>query len=393
LLRAFIETIHATRTYTYNRVTRSHAVEVTATAPSSAGMPAPATGTTEEDRKKAIRHLESLLWLNEQNPSLHHQLGLLYYHDGDKLRALSHLQRAGELLPADPEVRHSLDVLYPELVTTLVSDLGGKTDHVQNLEVHTRNLQTELEGIKAHVANLEARRIELETHTANLESRNAELETHVANLEGQAVTLKARAAEVETHAANLETHASNLETRVAHVETHATNLEEHAGNLQVHADNLEAERLRLTKWIESQSQQLDRYAMQLFGSRLDGMISEIRRDGVADVVVYGAGEVAQVLVSMCLAEDIRVRCAVDSKPDIWGQEIHGVRIVPIDEAMKFGVDAYAVASLSSTREISREIRERYATTTRRPRIYAATPDPPPGPGAAPVQPVASSSQT
>jgi chromosome segregation ATPase len=156
------------------------------------------------------------LWLNEKDPALHRELGLLYFHCGDRLRALGHFQRAFELLPNDRQIQRDLGVLYPEVVSKLVADLGGKTKHVQNLDVHARNLQTQVEGLKAHVSNLEA--------------RNRELETHAANLEAQSVMLQAR---------------------VGNVEKHASNLEKQADNLQAHANNLEAECARLTNWVES----------------------------------------------------------------------------------------------------------------------------------------------
>ncbi|HYR83369.1 MAG TPA: glycosyltransferase family 92 protein [Terriglobia bacterium] len=113
--------------------------------------------------------------------------------------------------------------------------------------------------------------------------------------------------------------------------------------------------------------------LQAYAGRLANMISEIRRDGIQEIVLYGVGEAGQTFISFCRAGNIRVRCAVDKQESLWGTEVDGVRIVPLTEAFKERVDAYAIASFSSAREISRGIRAVYPQATRL-RIYAPTQD-------------------
>jgi glycosyltransferase involved in cell wall biosynthesis len=205
LLHAFVEGIRQTRAYTYNRLSRAAESSHNAEPAAVLAIPLPATGDGPPSWRESIRHLESLLWLNEQDPEAHYELGLLTYHSGNKVRALGHFQRAAALLPEDLRAENSLRILYPELVSMLLSDLGGQTEHAQNLEIS-------LKAAEAHARNLE-------THTGNLE---------------------ADLTRVRTHASNLEAHVSNLETHTKNLEEHARNLEDELRRLQhaLDTDNL-----------------------------------------------------------------------------------------------------------------------------------------------------------
>ena len=240
LLNACVQTLRETRAYTYNRLIRAD-VKASQQAVSSHTMAFPATGGAPEEWPASIRHLESLLWLNEEDPSAHHELGLLYYHTGDKLRALAHFQRAAGLLPDDQQARRNLNALYPDLVTSLIADLGGKTEHV-------RNLEKEVEIVKAHAGNVEI-------HAQNLEVRAGHFEAHARNVETHARNLETELRSVQTHARNLETELRNVQTHAQNLETELRNVQTHARNLEVHAKNLEDERRRLQDLLGHQSHQ------------------------------------------------------------------------------------------------------------------------------------------
>src|SRR6266850_1535353 len=355
LLRAIVETICETRAYTENRLARSNG-RAPQESQSTDCIPFPATGNGPENWPDSIRHLESLLWLNEEDPAAHNELGRLHYHSGDKVRALGHFQRAAALLPADEGMASNLRILYPELVTPLVADLGGKTAHIRNLE----NL---VEDRETHVRNLE-------THARNLEADVERHKVHAGNVEKRAQNLEADLRNLETHARNLEADVERHKNHAGNVEKHAQNLEARVGNLEAHTKHVEEESRRLRDSFEAQARQLAHYRVQTFASRLTSVISEIRRDGIREIVVYGAGEAGQVLIALCRVGNIRVRCAVDKKESLWGTEIEGVRVASLTEALKEGVDTFVIASFSFAREISREIRARYPETAGTLRIYA-----------------------
>src|SRR5947207_1006242 len=68
------------------------------------GIPLPATGSGPDEWRQSIRHLETLRLLNQEIPQTHHELGLLHYHSGDKVRALGHFQIAAAMLPDDEQI-------------------------------------------------------------------------------------------------------------------------------------------------------------------------------------------------------------------------------------------------------------------------------------------------
>jgi SAM-dependent methyltransferase/tetratricopeptide (TPR) repeat protein len=380
LLRAVVETIRETRSYTYNHLNRINLR--TGAANETASLPLPATASAPEEWPDSIRHLESLLWLNEEDPSAHNELGLLHYHSGDKFRALGHFQRAAALLPNDEQIARNLRILYPELMGVVLSDLGGKTEHVQSLETHVRNLERDRDTATAQAQNLEE-------HARNVEERARNLEEHSRNLEARIRTLETHVNNLEAHARNVEMHAQNLEVHARNVEVHARNLEIRTKNLEVHAGNLEADRQRLQHWVDAQQQQLADSRIHVFAGRLTNLGARIRRDSIREIAVYGAGEAGRALISICRAENVHVRCVVDKKEQLWGGSLDGAPIVSPADAIKDGIDVYAVASFSSAREISREIRARYTDTGRRPRVYAPVQDPLNNSGAGTMQPAGS----
>lgn len=93
---------------------------------------------------------------------------------------------------------------------------------------------------------------------------------------------------------------------------------------------------------------------------MNAMVSEIKREGISEIIVYGAGEVGRALMKIASMYQLHVRNIVDRKESLWGNVIDGVEIVSLDEAMKSGLHVYAVASLAFSREIKNDIEERYA---------------------------------
>jgi len=240
LLHAFVEGIRETRAYTYNRLRRASESSRNAEPAAVLAIPLPATGDGPPSWRESIRHLESLLWLNEEDPGAHYELGLLTYHTGNKVRALGHFQRAAALLPEDPRAEKNLRILYPELVSMLLSDLGGQTEHAQNLEINAGNLRADLRNAETHARNLEKDRDQIAAHAHNVEMSLKAAEAHARNLETHTGNLEADLKRVRTHASNLEAHVSNLETHTKNLEEHARNLEDDRRRLQhaLDTDNL-----------------------------------------------------------------------------------------------------------------------------------------------------------
>ena len=353
LLNAFGETIRETRSYTHNRLAR---IQPKARAEERRSeIPLPTSGRDRNEWCESMRHVESLLWLNEADPAAHHELGLLKYHDGDKLQALPHFQRAAALAPRNEQIRQSLVILYREIVGTLMADLGGKTEHVRNLEIHARNLQ-------ADISRSEAARNSLLDERKGLERQLERSERQRERLEQERERLVVECARLEKERAGL---ASDLTRSTQEYERS----ERERQKLQLEGQASELERQRLEGLTESQREQLSRFRIDVYGEKMTGMIERIQRDGFNEVAVYGAGEAGQALISLCRQHGIRIRCAIDRNESLWGTRIQGIPVLPFAEAIEDGNDVYAVASFAFSREISQEIRARYEDTLRKPRIY------------------------
>jgi FlaA1/EpsC-like NDP-sugar epimerase len=235
----------------------------------------------------------------------------------------------------------ALETLYPELVGVLMADLGGKTDHVANLQVHVKNLEAEIHRLE--MVNQDGA---TEIKTVGRQFERSERQRQ--RLDEERERLTSDLVKTANACQKLEVECRRLQ---AEHETHATEI------------------VNLAGFVETQRQQMTRLRLDLYAEKMVGMITRIRLDGHSEIAVYGAGEVGQALILICAEQGIRVRCAIDRNNSLWGTHIEEVPVVSFDTAIEEENDVYAVASFAFTNEISREIRARYEGTSRKPRIY------------------------
>ena len=84
-----------------------------------------------------------------------------------------------------------------------------------------------------------------------------------------------------------------------------------------------------------------------FYARMEGKllscVSELERAGVEQIVLYGASDVARILLGIVEHRRIRVVGVVD--PGYAGREYHGCPVIPQDELQEEGWDAVLITSV------------------------------------------------
>src|SRR2546423_11425893 len=111
-------------------------------------------------------------------------------------------------------------------------------------------------------------------------------------------------------------------------------------------DRIEIERQQLASLVELQRPQMTRLRMELYAEKMANLITRVRRDGLTEIAIYGAGEVGEALISVCRERGVHVRCAIDQNELLWGSKMQEVPVISFVEAMKGGNDVYSVASFS-----------------------------------------------
>jgi glycosyltransferase involved in cell wall biosynthesis len=96
-----------------------------------------------------------------------------------------------------------------------------------------------------------------------------------------------------------------------------------------------------------------------YHAQIHALIDAILAARIREVIVYGAGRVGRVFLSLARANSLAVRQFVDSNSDLWGKSIDGIDIVSLDRAMESGGDIYAIASLAYCQEISDRIKSAF----------------------------------
>jgi hypothetical protein len=99
---------------------------------------------------------------------------------------------------------------------------------------------------------------------------------------------------------------------------------------------------------------------------------KIQSEGIAELVVYGAGAVGRNLIRAARLTGISVLCAVDRNELMWGRRLDGIEVTSIDRALAQGNHCYAVASFAFTEEIEKTILSRYRDSRFMPRILIPT---------------------
>ncbi len=114
---------------------------------------------------------------------------------------------------------------------------------------------------------------------------------------------------------------------------------------------------------------LPRMRGELYEEKMSKLVRRIRRHGIREVLVYGAGEAGRALARAARSAGLRPCGFVDKKQSLWGSQVEGVEVLSLAEARERGIHVYAVGSFAFTREIRREIRLAYAGAGSRPRIF------------------------
>ena len=103
---------------------------------------------------------------------------------------------------------------------------------------------------------------------------------------------------------------------------------------------------------------------------LSDAIVAMRKKGVRNIAVYGAGEIGQVFGKLSLIMGLRINCYIDSNPRLWGAKIDGIEIISLKEAIEKDQDKYFVASFQFFEEIRDTISEAFEETGTSVNIYA-----------------------
>ncbi len=101
-----------------------------------------------------------------------------------------------------------------------------------------------------------------------------------------------------------------------------------------------------------------RYKTMLSWARLyadKGSIKEqIKRKGIGGIIVYGATEIAEVLIRQCISEDITVYGVCDKRVIKQGMDYYGVPIIPVSDIKNYDA-TLIITSMGFVDEIKREL--------------------------------------
>jgi glycosyltransferase involved in cell wall biosynthesis/tetratricopeptide (TPR) repeat protein len=124
---------------------------------------------------------------------------------------------------------------------------------------------------------------------------------------------------------------------------------------------------------QPQCTELELAAMRdaLYFEMMKTLAERMKRLGMREVMVYGAGIAGRALARASAAAGIKVRCFVDQKKSLWGARIEEVKVFSLPQAMRKNLHIYAIGSFSFVSEIKRDIRRAYAATDVQPRILTA----------------------
>ncbi len=100
------------------------------------------------------------------------------------------------------------------------------------------------------------------------------------------------------------------------------------------------------------------------------LLDYIKKRGLQEIVVYGAGDVGYSLVKALNSSNIKVNCVVDKNESLWGSFIENVEIKSFSEAVKQNIDTYVIASLSFLNEIVSTIEKKYSNSNKKPTIIS-----------------------
>ena len=89
------------------------------------------------------------------------------------------------------------------------------------------------------------------------------------------------------------------------------------------------------------------------------VVERLRRAGHGDITIYGASGTGRAILRVARRQRVPVRFFVDSDPTRWDDEVEGVQVVSIGQAMEEGTHRYAVGSFGNAVAISETIARLY----------------------------------
>ncbi|MBB28945.1 MAG: MarR family EPS-associated transcriptional regulator [Gemmatimonadetes bacterium] len=83
-------------------------------------------------------------------------------------------------------------------------------------------------------------------------------------------------------------------------------------------------------------------------------LDEMRKSGVERIALFGASEVAKILLSLLKSEHLTVECVLDG--NFKGLEFHGVPVLKEDDVKELCVDAVLITSLDTNDKLEDQLR-------------------------------------
>ena len=175
-LSAFINVIRETRDYSYNQLVRRY--DRMRRELSLGIIPQPALLGAGAETSKSISELRDLLWLDVEDSGAHNELGLHYYHQGDRERALEHFRRAVEIDRENAKASKNLALLYVERWPEFVRERDERNARNKELESQVKSHQDSL-------MHAEEQRHSLECNLTQAEEQRRTLERQMARVRGE----------------------------------------------------------------------------------------------------------------------------------------------------------------------------------------------------------------
>jgi len=244
--------------------------------------------------------------------------------------------------------------LEGELVTSCAETEAVRTELKVRSADHARVLEAARANLNAravdHARAMQAARAELTATTADharaMEAARAELGVRTAD---NARAVEAVRAEFDALRAALDAARAELDT--SHTERDAAR----AG-----LDARGAEYLRASAEWDHAKQAMDRahqhFMHRVYVNRLQPVLNAVRRANVKQLTIYGAGDVGRAMIAACRANGIAVVRIVDGNSALWGQNIDGVPVTPVEACLDDRSPALALASFRHSAAMRKNLR-------------------------------------
>ncbi len=99
---------------------------------------------------------------------------------------------------------------------------------------------------------------------------------------------------------------------------------------------------------------------KLAEENIEKFLIDLENKGYRNILLYGAGEVAETMLSVIRNKeniDLNIVGLIDDSKDKWGSKLLGYRIFSIDEIMKYEHDAIVITSYTYEESIRNRLKE------------------------------------